>query len=131
MWLRINLFFLFVINVFSILNIQAQHTTALKGSISGTIQDTKTAEAIAYGTVAVINAKDSSIAGGAVSDEKGNFKIESFPFGNYFLKFSFIGYQNFKTESFSLTTNQPDKLFGLIKLKPSVTSLKTVTVVGK
>lgn len=131
MWLRINLFFLFVINVFSILNIQAQHTTALKGSISGTIQDTKTSEAIAYGTVAVINVKDSSIAGGAVSDEKGNFKIESFPFGNYFLKFSFIGYQNFKTENFSLNTNQPEKNFGLIKLKPSVTSLKTITVVGK
>ena len=125
------LFFLLLISIISSATIQAQNSDPSKGSVSGYIQDKKTSELIAFGTVAIINAADSSIAGGGSSDEKGNFKFESLPFGNYYLKISFIGYQDFKTENFSLIPTNPNKNFGSIKLKASVTALKTVTVEEK
>ncbi len=128
---RITTFFLILLNTIVVFDSKSQTTVTLKGSVSGIIKDTKTAEAIPYGTVAVISTKDSSIAAASVSDADGNFKIESLSFGNYFLKFSFIGYQTFKTEKFTITENQSDKNFGIIKLKSSVTSLKTVTVEGR
>ena len=131
MWIRTNLFFLFIVNVLGIFNIQGQNNTALKGTVSGNIQEKKTSLPIPFGTIAVINLKDSSIVSGAVSDEKGNFKIESIPFGNYYLKIPILNYQTYNTDPFSLSADQPIKIVGIIKLKSSVTSLKTVTVEGK
>ena len=128
---RSLIFFSIIINALSFFNIQAQSSVALKGKISGTIQDQKTGEVISYGSTALMNTKDSSFAGGSVTDENGNFTIESVPFGSYYLKFSFIGYKTFKTESFVLNESQPEKKFGVLKLKSSVTSLNAVTVVGK
>ena len=124
------LFFSVIINVLSIFNCMAQ-TPASTGKISGAIRDQKTGEAIAYGTAALMNAKDSSLIGGSVTDDAGNFTIESVPFGNYYLKFSFVGYRPFKTEAFSLDAANPEKNFGTLKLRSSVTSLNTVTVVTK
>ncbi len=124
------IFFLLFIKSITVFTIQAQNNTSLSGSISGIIKDTKTSEAIPFAPIAAISTKDSSVIKGAVSDEKGNFKIESLPFGNYLLKFSILGYQTLKTESFSLNESQQEKNFGIIKLKTSVTSLKTITVAG-
>src|SRR5476651_2290704 len=128
---RSILFFSIIINILNVFNIHAQTSVALTGHISGVIQDIKTGEVISYGTAALMNTKDSSLAGGSVTDENGNFTIESVPFGSYYLKFSFIGYKTFKTENFVLNESQPEKKFGVLKLKSSVTSLNAVTVVGK
>ncbi|MGZ4035103.1 MAG: outer membrane beta-barrel protein [Bacteroidia bacterium] len=116
-------------NALGIFQSLAQNASA--GSISGTMLDSKTSQAIEYGAVAVLKTSDSTIAGGAVSDENGNFKIESLPFGNYLLKFTIIGYRPFKTLSFSLDAANPEKIFGPIKLRSSVTSLTTVDVEAK
>ena len=125
------IFFLSAIfNLIGVSNCDSQINKSLIGSVSGIIQDTKTEEAISYCTATILNEKDSSVVGGSVSDVSGNFKIEKLPFGNYYLTFSFIGYQNLKTEKFTLDAVQPEKKFGTIKLKPSVTALKTVNVVG-
>ncbi len=124
------LILLLVFNTVSVFNGKAQNKNTGSGSVSGIIKDTKTSETIPFAPVAVISTKDSSLIKGAVSDENGNFKIESLPFGNYLLKFSILGYQTLKTESFSLNESQQEKNFGIIKLKTSVTSLKTITVAG-
>ncbi len=112
-------------------SVQAQNNPNATGAVTGVLQDSKTLQAVSFATVAVINAKDSSIAGGAVSDENGNFKIAPIPFGYYILKISFLGYRTHKSEIFSLNISQPEKKLGVIQLKPSLTSLTTVTVEGK
>jgi ferric enterobactin receptor len=70
-----TLLLLFIINVFCITSISAQNTI-FTGSVSGILQDSQTKQPIEYGTVAVLHANDSSLAGGSVSDENGNFRVE-------------------------------------------------------
>ncbi len=120
-------FLVLLICFFKIETISAQNNT---GCVSGTIKDSKTQQPVIYGAVAVLRANDTSFAGGGMSDEQGNFKIESLPLGTYILKFSLLGYQTYRTESFSLNANQPAKIIGIIKLTSSSTGLKEVTIVG-
>ncbi len=130
MRLKSFLFSVIAICSFSITTVISQNATSSLGTVSGKIQDYQTAEPISYGTVALINTKDSSLAGGEITDDAGSFKLENVHYGNYIIKFSFIGYQTYRTESFTISASQTSKTFGTIKLKSSVTGLKTVTVVG-
>ena len=127
----VSLFFAsFAVIIVCSFDVNAQNTVSA-GTVSGIIQEAKTKQPVEFASVAVFNAKDSSIAGGITGDETGNFRIESLPFGNYFLKISYLGFQTLKTETFSLNSNQPDKIFGTIKLKSAINELKTVNVETK
>lgn len=101
------------------------------GKITGTIKDEKTLSALAYATITVQNQRDSSVIIGGTSDINGNFKIESIPFGNYFIKITLLGYVTYKTPGFSLSINQSTKDFGNLNLKVSSNLLNEVTIQEK
>ncbi len=89
------------------------YTIFSQNFITGSLVNS-TNEPIAFCAMALINAKDSSIVKGNVSDEKGNFTFKSIPTGNYFIKFSNV--------TFQITLSpilQIDSLSG-IKLQPIV-----------
>ena len=93
--------------------------------ISGKISD-QSGEAVAYANVALVQL-DGSLVDGAVSDEKGNFLIESTKTAKVKLVISSIGYKNFSSEPFNLTPGLI-KDFGSLSVTNEMTGLDEVTV---
>ncbi|MES2397720.1 MAG: outer membrane beta-barrel protein [Bacteroidota bacterium] len=103
-------------------------TYAQTRNVMGVIKDTKTGLPVQFSSVAIHRATDSVLVGGRVCDENGSFNIELSEEGTYYLKISFMGYETLKTAAFSISANEFQKKFGTVLLKPSITSLKTVTI---
>ncbi|MDR2773263.1 MAG: outer membrane beta-barrel protein [Tannerella sp.] len=68
-------------------NLYAQH------SLSGTVKNQSDSSAVAYATVALMTAADSSIVTGVTTGEDGQFKMENVKPGDYLVRISFIGYE--------------------------------------
>lgn len=84
-----------------------------------------------FANVLVLQAKDSSLVKGAVTDADGHFEIDNFAQnteGGYFLQISMVGFKNFMSEKFTATA---DKDFGSIKLQTLDQELKSVTVTAR
>jgi hypothetical protein len=99
--------------------------------VEGRILDGRNSSPIAFATVMLLNAFDSTLAKGAISDTSGVFKIEKISSGNYRIKISYIGYQNFDGTNFTLNTENPYKLFGNISLNITDQILNEVVVQGE
>jgi len=101
------------------------------GKIAGVIKDAKTAKPLQFASIGVLRQKDSSFVSGGVTDSTGFFRIGSIPFGTYYLKIVYIGYEPFKTGLFSLSPALSRKDFGYLQLKASGALLKTATIISK
>ncbi len=93
--------------------------------ITGNIIDAK-GEAAPYATIMLMNAKDSSLAKGAISDDKGMFEIEDAVIGNYFITATVLGFEKLSTPTFEYKEGKY-KSPALI-LKKSENELKGVTI---
>ncbi len=96
-------------------------------AISGTITDKK-GTAIPYASVAVYNSLDSTLVTGAATDDKGKFFILAKP-GNYFLKITFLSYQEKIIPKVQLTKEGID--IGTITLKQGTITLDEVKIKEK
>ena len=63
-----------------------------QGKISGKVYDSKTGSPVEYATVAVLNAKDSSLVTGTVTESNGSFSMKA-AYGRYLVRLSFMGYE--------------------------------------
>lgn len=97
------------------------------GQVIGKVLDRQTNKGIGYATVGVLNAKDSSVVTGVLSEENGDFTIGQLPAGNFILRINFIGY-NSVYHPFSLTPGNMTRDLGNFRLAPSTATLKTVNV---
>lgn len=93
--------------------------------ITGKIANQK-GEAVPYANVALVQL-DGALVDGAVSDENGNFLIESTKSAKVKLVISSIGYVSFSSESFDLTPGI-NKDFGSLSISDEMTGLDEVTV---
>jgi len=114
----INKFILTILCVCLSLNVLAQQF-----SISGNILD-ETNRPIAYANILLLVAQDSTIVTGTTSDDFGKFTITEIDSGNYFLKISFIGFEDF-LQQVSLVNNIE---LESIVLKESAVSLSQVEI---
>ena len=64
-----------------------------KKTIAGRLSDANTGQFVSYATVSLFHAADSTISGGAMSDENGRFNIGPVVPGSYLLRVSNIGYK--------------------------------------
>ncbi|MBL0104288.1 MAG: TonB-dependent receptor [Bacteroidetes bacterium] len=101
------------------------------GKIFGSIRDAETNQPVSFASVAVLMVRDSSLVGGVQTNEKGNFIVDEVPMGKVILKVSFIGYTAAFSEVITINPQSLEVDAGMIKLKSSSTSLKTVTVTGE
>ena len=117
------IFLTFLIYLLGISNLAAQPKEVAK--ISGKVEDQK-GQPVPYANVALISV-DGGLVDGAVSDEDGNFLIESVKSAKVKLVISSIGYHTFSSEVFEL---QPGiaKDFGKLKIEDEMTGLDEVTV---
>lgn len=118
-----------ILGFFLISNILS--ATDVKWQITGKIIEDKTEEAIPYATVAIYNKIDSSVITGTISDEHGQFTLEKISLGDYYLKISFMGYQDYILNNLVLTENIKIVDLGTITLKPSLEELEAVQVKAK
>jgi hypothetical protein len=68
---------------------QAQKTPSI---VRGTVYDTISKKGLAYATVSIVNAKDSTLVSFARADSSGKFKLNGLDKGQYLLSASYVGY---------------------------------------
>lgn len=107
--------------LFYTLTFFAQH------SIQSTVIDSKNNLAIEMATVRLLRANDSLLVQGAQTNVKGDFILSKLKSGNYILKISTIGYNDYTK---NLTIDKKDIILKSILLTENVKLLKEVEVKG-
>lgn len=103
---------------------------SVTGKISGIILDSLTAKPIDYATVSMGRAGSVKTTNGALTDEKGAFKIENISAGLYRITIAFLGYQTKILDSVKTTPGKPDLNLGRILLAPNLKMLNEVVISG-
>ena len=62
------------------------------GSLKGVVYDTSSKKGLAYATISVVNAKDSTLVSFARADSAGHFHLNNLDKGKYLLSASYVGY---------------------------------------
>ncbi len=101
-----------------------------KFQIKGKVIDSQTNTPLNYTTIRVFKTTDSTLAGGSICDEKGQFLID-IPQGQFYTVIEFIGYKSQKTSDFSLSKEQPVYDLGTVRLLASAQKLDEVVVKGE
>ncbi|MDR2556477.1 MAG: TonB-dependent receptor family protein [Bacteroidales bacterium] len=99
---------------------------------SATVLDSRTGNNLEFVTVAIMDEAANRIVQGGVTTTDGKVLIDKIPLGTKLVaKFSFIGYETYTSEPFTLTSEHPNKRGGIVMLKPDAQSLQTVEVEGE
>jgi outer membrane receptor protein involved in Fe transport len=96
-------------------------------TVSGTIHDENNTP-IPFANAAMFNQADTTLAGGAVSDDNGNFTVKLVP-GKYFLKITFLSYEEKTISNINLIDRNIN--LGTITLRSDTRLLKEVEVRGE
>ena len=100
-----------------------------QGSVRGKIVDKATSEPIEFVNVVVTPKGSDSMAGGAITDVDGVFRVEGLKYGSYVLTISYIGYQN-ATREFTLSASAKNANYRQIALEEDAQTLGEVEVTG-
>ena len=125
--MRYIVFIVLLLNVLNSFSQERPNFQNFEGDISGKILDEQSKKPMPYANISVFRMKDSTLAGGGITDEKGFFKIEKLKPGFYKIKIDFIGYDRYTTTA-KITPQTPSVNIGNILLKPAVTQLGEVEV---
>ena len=98
-----------------------------KGKLFGKVIDAVSNEAMQYVNVVILRAKDSTLVNGTITDEKGNFVLQS-DLGNYLLRFTFIGYKDIYKP---IKVSKQDVDLGIINLNLGAETLQGVEITAE
>lgn len=99
-----------------------------KYTIEGTVAEKSTATKIEYATIALYEKSDNSLITGTITDSDGYFIMEINESGNFYLKISFIGFEELIIDDIILNSENQNKNLNIIYLLPNSTELDEVTV---
>lgn len=99
--------------------------------VIGLLRDSASRKPLEFASVAVLRVRDSSVAGGSLSDDKGVFRIEELTPGRYFIRITSIGFKTLDSKPFMLNPAEPLKDFGTVWMMPSTRQLKEAEVTGE
>ncbi len=122
-----NLSFIFLLSTISLFAQQTPQNPNT-GKVIGKLFDAETSQPVEYTTVALYRLRDSSVAGGAISDGNGGFTIDKLTFGRYFARITAIGYKTKVIDSILITPQNLETDLGKISLYSSTVALQTVDV---
>ncbi|MFK7809734.1 MAG: TonB-dependent receptor [Saprospiraceae bacterium] len=117
----------FSLNGFGQKNGQRPGGKKAKLSIIGTVVDATNDLPLEFATITLMNAVDSSIITGGITDEKGFFDIQTRP-GNYLVKIEFISYKSQFRNDIKLGRENPKADLGKVALTSDANLLNTVEV---
>ncbi|MFA6806548.1 MAG: TonB-dependent receptor [Bacteroidales bacterium] len=95
--------------------------------VNGRVKDASTSEFLEYVNVVILNAKDSSLVNGTITDKNGKFLLDSKK-GKYLLRLTFIGY---KDTYHTLEIKNEDVNLGVIKLDLGSQALEGVEITAE
>lgn len=98
------------------------------GVLRGKLLDERSGLPIEYGTIAILKARDTSMAGGTITDSKGNFRIEKIEVGKYIVRIQFMGFETKELTNIMIKPSDSDVNLGTIKLKQTAASLQGVEI---
>ncbi|SEO64147.1 Carboxypeptidase regulatory-like domain-containing protein [Mucilaginibacter gossypiicola] len=99
----------------------------VKAQVSGRVT-TANGQPLAYVTVSLIKAADSSSVKSMLTTEEGAYSIADVPAGNYRLKLSSMGYQTWSSSPFKISGNKEAKYLAVIVMKEDTRQLGEVVV---
>ncbi|HVS92715.1 MAG TPA: outer membrane beta-barrel family protein [Mucilaginibacter sp.] len=102
-------------------------TSAQPGHVSGSLLDEQ-GKPMMYATVSLVNAQDSAVVKGAISNEQGIYTFDHVKNGKYIVRASSIGYEKALSQPFSLNQSKEDVNLPQLNMKPNAHSLGSVTV---
>ena len=101
------------------------------GTINGRVLDASTNQPMEYVNVALFRIADSSLITGTISTADGQFKLEKVATGEYYLRVSFLGFDDLHTGKISVSNKSLQNNIGDIKLAVNATQLSEVSIVGE
>ena len=101
-----------------------------QAQISGTVTDNSN-QPVSYATVALLNANDSTLVKGEITDEQGNYGYENIAIGTYLIRISYVGYQEAYGNYFTITDQREPVQIEAIQLQEATQSLDEVTVTAQ
>lgn len=96
--------------------------------IKGRVIDSATKQPVSYATITAFLTGSTNVAGGNLTDDKGQFTIENLPGGEYLAKIEFLGYYPVTKKGITLSDKKPVINIGDILLAASSKSLKDVSI---
>lgn len=106
---------------------------SFEGLISGKVVTDSTNVPIDYASFKLFSAKDSTIKMGVFTGEDGKFSLEQVPYGNYYGRFSYAGYEMLQVNDIKISPTLKVANLGTVRLKPlsEMKTLKEIKVVGQ
>jgi iron complex outermembrane receptor protein len=102
-------------------------TAGQSASVSGSLLDEQ-GKPMMYATASLINAQDSSIVKGAISNEQGVYSFDHIKKGKYVIKASTVGYEKAVSPPVVVTDNSSAVKVPQLKMQPNAHSLNTVSI---
>ena len=103
---------------------------SLKGQVTGQVK-TADGQAMSHVNVLLLQAADSSLVTGALTDQEGQFSLNAKREGQYLVKLSFVGFEEQFSAVFELSKGQMGQDLGEFVLVEAVQSLDEVTVTAQ
>ncbi|MBX3009310.1 MAG: TonB-dependent receptor [Melioribacteraceae bacterium] len=110
-------------------NFSQQSTSNNSYSIEGLVFDLSTSKPMEFANIVLFTESDSLQANGTVTNRDGKFVLTGIKKGTYFLRASYIGYDNFFSSRLIIQNNDLD--FGKIYLAPKSIGINDVVVSGQ
>jgi outer membrane receptor protein involved in Fe transport len=101
------------------------------GKLIGKVVEAPKNAVVSFATVAVLLAKDSTVASGAITDENGVFTIPDIKPGNYMLRITNMGYETLFVPGISVATEANITDLGTLTILVSSQKLNEVVIKGE
>jgi ferric enterobactin receptor len=101
------------------------------GSISGIIVDDSTTTPVSYASVALLNAADSTILNGMITNDQGKFQFTDLPYGKYSLKVTFVGYKPVVIRDLEVSRQNKTIDLQSLKIREDFKKLEEAVIVGQ
>ena len=102
-------------------------TASQTGIVSGTLLDEQN-KPLGYATAILLNAKDSTLVKGTLSNETGLYVFDHLKPGSYIVKATSVGYERALSQPFIITETKKKVVLPQIRLKAGSHNLKAVSV---
>ncbi|MFH1197123.1 MAG: TonB-dependent receptor family protein [bacterium] len=114
-----------------VLSAENDNPSFANGIIKATIYDGKNNVPMEYANATVYIMKDSSYVTGSASGKDGELLIPNIPEGDYYVKVSFIGYEDTIIPNINVSAGKPEVTLGVVKIFPSEIKMDQVNVTGE
>lgn len=106
-------------------------TVKAQTAIKGKILDSNTGQGVEYATIAVIDLASGKTLDGTTADSSGHFAVQGLDLGRYALLVSFLGYDEYRSDTVFLKTKSQQVELPPVMLKTTANTLSDVTITAR